>query len=343
MLTLKQVRDQLYTAVVPNLSSQANIDKFNLTLNLACQRIINDGSWLGCYEHVAFLVPEGDHHVTLPPEYASIEAMAYEREGDNGCVCRVPVQIRNEWNVLLSGGPFLWDWNVWGSYGFQAYNSYSNDRGDGFVTFRDVPYEEYTLRFELESAEDAGQVILVKGYDEDENKIFSPGSSSAFEGIEFTLTYPNTTPSQHFTKQLYFLYKEAFEGYLKLYAVEVGTGEEYLVGNYQPNDTNPSYKRYGVSNCSCTEEFTVRTICKRKFVPVFHDQDTVFPSNLGALRTALTAIVYESQNDPGRRDTEMAEAVEQLNNELRSFRGGAAMRLRIDPSAFNFLGLYQGR
>lgn len=342
-LTLGQVREQLFTAVVPNLSSQANIDKFNLTLNLACERIINSGSWLGQFEHVAFLIPEGDYHFTLPMEYMSVEAMAFEREGQNGCVCRVPVQIRNQWSVLLDGGPFLWNWATWSQFGFRSYNSYSNDRGDGFVTFRDSPYDEYTLKFELEDADDAGQEVLIKGYNEDGDRIFTPQSSSSYEGITFTMAYPTYSPSQHFTKQLYFLFKERFEGYLKVYAVDVATAEETLIGNYQPNDTNPSYKRYSVPNCNLNETFTVRTICKRQYVPVLFDTDYVVPSNLGALRTALTAIVYEQQNDPGRRDTEMAQAIKLLNDELRSNRGGAAMKLRIDPTAFQFAQLYQGR
>jgi len=344
-LTLDQVRNQLYKAVVPNLSSQENIDKFNLTLNLACERIINSGSWLGQFEHVAFLIPEGDHHITLPMEYASVEALSYELRGENGCIGRMPVQIRNEWLTVLGSGPFLWRWDLWGQFGFSSFNSFANDRGDGFVTFRDSPYVEYTLRIEIDDAEDAGQTLLVKGYDADGNRIFTPQSSSSYEGIEFDLTYPSTEPSQHFTKQLYFLYRERFQGYMRIYAVDVDTSAETLIGTYQPNDTNPSYKRYTVPNCNrdSSQDFYVRAICKRQYVPVLHDQDYVVPSNLGALRTALTAIVYEGQNDPGRRDTEMAQAIDLLNNELRSFRGGAAMTLRINASTWNMAGLYPGR
>lgn len=343
--TLEQVRNQLYTAVVPNLSSQANIDKFNLTLNLACERIINSGNWLGQYEHVAFLVDEDDCHITLPMEYASIEALSYEVQGENGCAGRMPVQIRNEWITVLGAGPFLWNWDLWGQFGFSCFNSFASDRGDGFVTFRDSPYEEYTLRIEIDDASDASKTLLVKGYDEDGNKIFTPQSSSSYEGIEFNLSFPDAEPSQHFSKQLYFLYRERFEGYMRIYAVDVDTSEETLIGTYQPNDTNPSYKRYGIPNynSSSDQEFIIRAICKRQYVPVLHDQDYVVPSNLGALRTALTSIVYESQNDGGRRDTEMAKAIELLNDELRSHRGGAALTLRINPATWQFAGLYQGR
>jgi hypothetical protein len=107
-------------------------------------------------------------------EYASIEAMAYEHQGENGCVCRQPVQIRNEWLTLLGSGPFLWDWNNWAGYGFYQFNAFANDRGYGFVTFRDSPYETYRLRLEIENTSDAGQDVLIKGYDADGNRIFSP-------------------------------------------------------------------------------------------------------------------------------------------------------------------------
>jgi hypothetical protein len=346
-LTLQECRDQLYNAAVPSLTGSTNgvpnRDIFDQTLNFALERIINEGSWLGVYEHVAFLIPEGEHYLTLPPEYAAIEALAYEHRGENGCVCKMPVQIKNEWLTVLAPGPFLWNQSLWGNFGFYAYNAYAYDRGDGFILFRDSPFTSYKLKFVLDSAEDDNQVVLIKGYDGDGEKIFTPSSSSAYEGIEFTMNYPSVTPSQVFTKQPYFLHKEMFQGYLKIYAVDEDTAEEYLVGSYQPNMVNADLKRYGIPNCNLNTEFTVRSICKRRFVPVFHGTDSVYPSNLGALRTAITAIKYEAQNDPGRRDTEMAKAIELLNNELRSFRGGAAMKLRIDPNAFQFQNLYQGR
>lgn len=347
-VTLQECRDTLYNAVVPSLSGTTdgvpNQDIFDQTLNLALEEIVNSGSWLGLNEHVAFLVPEGDHHITLPPEYASVEAMAYERQGENGCVSRIPVQIRNQWMVVLSPGPFLWNQSIWNQYGFYQFNAYANDGGDGVCTFRDSPFPIYTLKFELESEEDEGKTVLVKGYNEDGDRIFTPSSSSAYEGIEFEMSYPDLNPPQMFSKQIYFLHKEPWQGYLKLYAVNsLNPAEEYLIGTYQPNQVNPDMKRYGIPNCSCQQSFVVRTICKRRFVPVFHGTDTVFPGNLRALRLALTAMVYERQNDPGRRDTEMAKCIEMLNAEVRSFRGGAALRMRIDSTAFGFQGLWPGR
>jgi hypothetical protein len=151
------------------------------------------------------------------------------------------------------------------------------------------------------------------------------------------------TPSQVFSKQLYFVNKEPFLGYLKIYAVDEAGSGETLIGNYQPNETCTDYKRYGIPNCRMNESFVVRTICKRRYVPVVFDQDYVVPSNINALRLAMTSIVYEEQNDPGRRDTEFQRALDLLNSELRSFRGGANMTLRINPGAFQLANLYAGR
>ena len=343
-LTLAEVRNQLYTAVVPNLNTQANIDLFDQTLNFACERLINDGTWLGSFEHVAFLVSPLTYHITLPSEYSSVQAMAFERMGINGCVSRTPVQIKNQWMSLLAGGRYLWDWGTWGTYGFQPFEAFSNDKGDGFVTFKDSPYTEYTLRFELENSLDAGKTVTVKGYDENGDVIFTPASGGAYQGITFTLTNPDTEPAQHFTNQLYFLHKsDFFQGYLKLYAVDVDTAAETLIGTYLPSEINPDYRRYSVPNCNSTTDFTVRTICKRRYVPMIADTDSVIPANFGALRTALTAIVYERQNDPGRRDTEMMAAIELLNKELRSSFGGDVFRLRIDGTAMQFGNLWPGR
>lgn len=343
-LTLAEARQQLYTAVVPDLDSQENIDRFDQAINFACERLINSGSWLGMYDHVAFLVPEGDHHITLPPEYISVEAMAYEFQGQNGCVCRTPVVIRNEWLAVLGTGPFLWDWAGWSNYGFAAFQSYSNDRGSGFVTFRDSPFTSYRLKFELESSEDEGKQVLIKGYGADGNAIYTPDSSCAYQGAIYTMAYPDVTPPQVFTKQIYFLHKfSCFQGYLKVYAVDTDTSEEVLIGQYEPSLINPDYKRYSVPNCNYNDSFVVRTICKRRYVPMVADTDSVIPANFGALRTAITSIIYEQQNDPGRRDIEFQRALDLLNSELRSSRGGAPMVMRINAASSQFAGLWPGR
>jgi hypothetical protein len=200
------------------------------------------------------------------------------------------------------------------------------------------------LRFELENSLDAGKTVTVKGYDENGDVIFTPSSGGAYQGITFTLTNPDTEPAQLFTKQIYFLHKsDFFQGYLKLYAVDTDTAAETLIGTYQPSEINPDYRRYSIPNCNSSTDFTVRTICKRRYVPMIADTDTVIPANFGALRTALTAIVYERQNDPGRRDTEMMAAIDLLNKELRSSFGGDVFRLRIDNTAYQFQGLWPGR
>ena len=345
-LTLKEARQQLYTAAVPNLDSQQNIERFNQLCNLACERLINSGTWSATYQHVRFPVDNIRHYISLPPQYLSVLAVSYEREGENGCVSTTPVQIRNEWLTVLGNGPFLWDFGSWADYGFQAWTSYSDDQGDGFCTFRDSPYAEYYLRFEIEDANDATKQILVKGFDQDERIIYSPAAPNAFQGILVTLANPSVTTSQVFTRQLSFIQKPLTQGYVKLYAVDVDTAEEVQIGEYQPSESNPCYHRYRIAKCSCDGDngiTHVRTILKRRYFPAVSDLDEVFPTNLGALRKTIAALKYEEQNDEGRYQINFDGALSLLNDETKSARGGAAMKLRIDGTAYQFQGLYVGR
>lgn len=342
ILTLKEARDNLYKAVVPNLDSQANIDLFNQYINWAQERLINSGLWNGLCQHVAFAVPTDFRYISLPPQYVSVDAMSFERTGANGCVSSIPVRILNQWLGILTGGPFLYADTLWPYYGFCNFSGYTRDRGDGFVIFRDSPFLRYYLKFKPIDADDAGQQIVVKGYDENGDPIFTPDSSCAYEGYPVTLEYPSVTASQIFTKQIYFLQKPCTHGYVELYAVDEDTAEEIKIGHYQPTEINPCYRRYNVGDLS-DRVTTIRTICKRRYYPSLADTDEVFPANLGALRLMLAGLKYETENDPGRYQTNFDMAIKLLNDEVRAARGGAALKLNIDPQAYAFERMWPGR
>ena len=71
-ITLGEARQQLYSAIVPSLDNQSNVDRFNSYLNLAQERLINSGKWNGTILPVRFysrlgnkIEPEGLFHSTF--------------------------------------------------------------------------------------------------------------------------------------------------------------------------------------------------------------------------------------------------------------------------------------
>jgi len=108
-----------------------------------------------------------------------------------------------------------------------------------------------------------------------------------------------------------------------------------------PSETTPSYHRY--ANGCTSDDSWVAVIAKIRYTPAVVDSDEVVPSNMGALRAGLAAIKCESEGDTVRRDQFIADGLRMLGDEARENRGGVRFALRIDPMAFQFGNLYQGR
>lgn len=341
ILTLKQARDNLYKAVVPNLSTQQNIDTFNQYLNWAQERLINSGLWSGMTVETLIAADELNGYFTLPPRFISALAMKYQVANQGTGRCYLPVQIQSRWFSYQQGGPWLWNNALWGSYGWWDVTAYSRDYGDGYVTFKESPYESYYLRFTLENASDDGAEVVIKGYGTDGEKIFTPSSSSAYEGMTETLSYAVTTTTQVFTKEIYGLQLPARQGYLALDAVDVDTGAVTRIGYYMPSEIMPCYRRYGTECLGDSVDY-VSVLGKIRYLPALADTDEIWPANYGALRNMLAGLVYEAQNDFGRYQECFAEAIKLLNNEAKESRGGAMISLNVNPTAYQAQNIWGG-
>jgi hypothetical protein len=328
-MILSEARELLFDVVVPTIDNQANVDKFNRFLNLVQERFINSGKWLGMMKEIA--VASSGGYFTLPPRFVAALAV---KEGTCGC----PLQLANRWFAYRYGvGVAIKDSSVWPIYGYSG----AVDAGDGFVTFKDSPYATYYLRFTRASADDTGMQILIKGRDENGNAIFTKADPDSYEGMTITLTSLIETTTQKFSGRLEALQKLRSHGYLYLDAVDVASGGVTRIGYYAPNETAPCYHRY-LNGCTA-EDSWVAAICKIRYAPAVADSDEVIPGNAGALRAGLAALKCESEGDTVRRDQFLADGLRMLSDEARENRGGVRFALRIDPQAFQFGNLYQGR
>ena len=331
-MILSEARELLFDVVVPTIDSQANVDKFDRCLNLVQERYINSGKFLGMMKEIVVVSVNG--YFTLPPRFVSALAVK-----NGGCGC--PVQLLNRWYAYAyryGAGVAMRDSSVWASYGYAT----AIDAGDGFVTFKDSPYEVYYLRFTCGSVDDAGMQILIKGRDENGNTIFTQQDPTSYEGMTVTMDSAIATTTQKFSGRLEFLSKLRSKGYLYLDAVDVASGAVARIGYYAPSETAPCYHRY-VNGCATSDDSWVAAICKIRYTPAVADSDEVIPGNAGALRAGLAAIKCETEGDTVRRDQFLADGLRMLSDEARENRGGVRFALRVDPAAFQFANLYQGR
>ena len=322
-LTLGEARQQLYTAIVPSLDNQASVDRFNSYLNLAQERLINSGKWNGTIFPVRFVSPDG--MITLPRRYISALAAKWVKDEASG-----PISIRNGWFTYLTPITDLWSATYWPRYGFNE--TFIDDLGDGFCTFKDSPYEEYKLKLEIENSADAGNSVVIKGNDQNGNNVT----------LTTALVNPNITINQVFKGQLTMFQKPITKGTINLYAVNnANPAEETLIGEYENSETTASYHRYSVPNEPTVDYVDV--LCKVRYVPCVVDTDAVVVSNLGALKNMLISLRYEDEADLERSEMFFMKALQLLNGETKETRGGSRWTLNINPTAMQFNNLWPGR
>ena len=324
-ITLAEARPQLYQAIVPSLDNQANIDRFNSYLNLAQERLINSGKWNGTILPVRFYSPTGI--ITLPRRFVSALAAKWNKNTGTGSWASGPIKIRNGWFSYLNPISDLWTASYWPRYGYNE--TFFDDLGDGFVTFANTTYDTYTIKVEIEDASDAGEVVVIKGKDTNNNDVT----------IEVTLANPFSTDAQVFKGPITFFSKSMTSGNVNLYAVSGANQEQ--IGAYESTETTASYHRYAVPNEPSVDYLDV--LCKIRFVPCVYDTDEVIVSNLGALKNMLMSLKWEDEGDMDRSEMFFMKALQLLNGENREVRGGSQWRLNIDKASMQFENLWPGR
>lgn len=285
-------------------------------LNLACERLVKSGNWRSTKDAVVFQVYLRDDNtafITLPRVFNTVEAAVvfrFQQQDDNTRRCGFPMAIRDSWFSFLDSGPgYTTDARFrWGN-GFIPEN-------DRFTTFKDwvIPAK---LRFKFAATEANGGIINVRGLSGGQ-PIYTGSGASTIEGENLTIAGSTTlTTTSSFDLPPYGLVKPTTYGVVSMYTFDGVT--ETLVARYDPTETVPQWRRYQVPACSGWTESDpgqFLAICKREWVTVSSDYDTVIPGNLGALRFGLSALLREDAEDFTKAQQYWGAAMQLLANEV---------------------------
>lgn len=306
-LTVAQARAILGNVADP---SGHHPELFLPLLNLACDGIIDHGQWKGLLMEINFSSSTG--YITTPRRVESVLASR---------ICCNVQPIYGRYHEFSSSGPNYFtnlEWCI-----------------RGLIDQGQWPTEVYQasalpIRLTIADADDAGETVRLYGLDTNGDVIFD---SEGREGVEYTTVFPSVTTSESIL--LTNVVKGEFESTLTISTVDGATVT--ALSTYEPTETNPLYRRYKVGTHEARDdgEPVIRTLCKRRHIPLVHETDPVFPSNIRALRFAMNACKLEADGayEVGMSDGYWASCFEELNNSLKQFRGGTR-----SPGAFIFQG-----
>jgi hypothetical protein len=185
---------------------------------------------------------------------------------------------------------------------------------------------------------DGSKVMVVEGETMDQAGNIKPaitipvsGPSSAGVNIPLIYTYANTdsAASPTYFRRITRVTKPVTRGYVKLIAFAIRQmALSVTLGYYEPNDTNPTYRRISVgTRCAC-----VRVRFRRSSITLVNNYDVVPIASYQATIDLLKSIRYSDDGNPQLAEVYLGRAV-RLLNEVQSIESGHTYSpIQVDPS-----------
>ena len=212
-------------------------------INEAQQRLAYKGKWQGTL--AKYVVTQSAGLITWPRQLETIESAAIDSN---------PAVVRNRWYEFVESGPGLVD-----ASGADA--STLIDRGEA-VTFSDIETTGNPKKLKFYSTagtDDGGLEILVQGYDWDGNWVRNKVSNTWMDGE--VLTLPAAGGSGYVLSTSNYsaitgIQKTVTGGNIKLEELDTVTSVVREIGEYEPTEVRPVYRRSMVPGLSDSQAKT---------------------------------------------------------------------------------------
>ena len=316
--------------VIAKMLSMASTDSRVVSyINEAQERLLYKGKWTSTYARYA--VSNSNGTITWPRQLEPIETVAIDG---------VPAVVRNGWFEFLESGPGLAD-----STG--ADDLTLLDRGTACV-FSDIDTTspDKQLRLYYNSA-DNGKTITFQGYDNGGVWIRTTDGSDRIDGEKITLDTSSDTADTSVTGFTHYvdsaskfslisaIQKDTTAYNMYLYEIESsGTVTKRLIGEYDPTETRPVYRRSLIAGLPDESTQTVTVIGKLRFIPAVNDTDWLIINYEAAIKEMVMSIRKAENNLVQEAAAYEARAVVLLEEQLMHYTGDGQVQVpRIQNSA----------
>lgn len=305
---------------------ETDTDRILSYVNRACERLMNEGNWLGTIARYRVCVSSGC--ITWPRSIETILAFA---------LCKTPLPIMSPWFEFLGNGTWLRDQDCASGWGCGTMLI----PRDETASFDNVIGTNKKLSVYCDVTEDATAQIILQFYNDSAQWVRTQNAGEWIDGEAVTLgpagVYVATTNlcmANGYVRCI----KPVTNGIVRLYEEDATTGDRRPLAYYEPDETIPVYTRSQVpgltiSDSDDCQQRSVTVMAKKRFIPVAKDNDFLPISHTEAIRMAVQSI-WKSENnlqaeasmymnggiDPVTRGR-IEGAVPLLQRQLQNYRG----------------------
>lgn len=282
----------------------SSTDDFRSKLNQVIRRLMKRGDWYGTEQIVEFCT--NGCNVTWPRWVGTVEAVRFGR-GHAG-------HVFNNWYRFIGPhhhhGDFHSDVVLSDAGTAPTYNDITGTTGR-------------LLRYNVVKAHDIGKKITIYGkqYGNQPLQEQDPPTGNWIAGMTLTAANPYGTNTTLVT-EISAITREATEGMAYLYEYDPVTGTVIDLAQFEPNETNPRYRRSCITNQGhghCHTDANgirwtkVEALIKLEFIPLVNDRDFLIVDDLDALKLGIQAIQLEESNDDQLAEAKWLKAIRELN------------------------------
>lgn len=309
MAFTKQVSDARASSIRNISGTCTDSAEFLQRLNDVSRMLLKRGGWVGSEILARFCIH--NCRITYPNWVGTVLGLRFRR--GRGVI---PI---NNWAAIV--GP---------------YSSCCNFPWASEVTVRDennAPcYNEITgttgkyVRYHIVKAQDVGKTITIYGFQYGGQPLQELDSDGNWRmGLTITAASPYAQTTVLITK-ITSVTREATQGMSYLYEVNPTSGDLIDLAKYEPNETNPSYRRHLIQNVGSVPYYTdandrriqtVDALIKLNFIPLVNDNDFLILDDLDALKLGFQAVAASEANDDVLAESKWTLAVRELNFDIR--------------------------
>lgn len=173
-----------------------------------------------------------------------------------------------------------------GAFQIPAHTAGVHEEPNEFYTIYEIPKggaRIAAVAFDQKD-EDEKASLIVQGEDIDGNQIYTEHKGERQHGETLFAKKSRPTYSTKVFTRITGITKSRSVNYIRLYWFKPTTNEMGLLGQYRPDETVPSYRRFRVEGLTCDRCAKVSVIGRVRVLDHYHDNDILPVANLTALR-----------------------------------------------------------
>lgn len=284
--------------------------EFASQVNAVTRRLMRRGGWWKT--EVLMRICIQGCRIVWPRQVGTVLGIRFCRHG--------AIQIKNNW---------------WAIYGYKSCNDRDQWSADAVARDADTSpcFNEITgntgkyIRWNVVKRNDVGKTMRIYGTQFGGQQLQEKNSNGDWvPGLTIVAAAPYAITTTLVTKITAIVIEGGMQGMNYLYQVDPTSGDLLMLGEYQPGETNPSYRVSRIENvcavCATTDSYGREmrygdALVKLEFIPALTDDDWILLSNLDALKIGIQALRLEENNDDVQAQVKWALAIKELNMEVR--------------------------